>query len=90
MTCEFLSGSNYFWGIYICWLDSYRVPQKYKNHMQSIKVTFEPAKPGLDILYPAYDFWTERYGKLSNQYAIFSVNGPFVPSYLGLIINYYL
>ena len=44
----------------------------------------------LYILYPAQDFCTERYGKLSNQQLFLSVNGPFVPSCLDLITNYYL
>ena len=88
--------------MHICWLDSCRVPRKYKNAMHGTKcsswqgwfkghfetsilynamaslvlklgreVTFELAKPGLDILFPAYDFFTEWYGKLSNQQIYF-------------------
>ena len=39
-------------------------------------MTFEPAKQCLNILYPAEDFCTERYGKLSNQQLFFRSMDP--------------
>ena len=46
--------------MYICWLDSCRIPRKYKNPIAASlvskwgrEVTFEPAEPCWKILYPS-------------------------------------
>ena len=56
--------------LYICWLDSCRLPRKYKNPMQGTKifrrreVTFELAEPGLKIFVPKYDQVTTKYDQV--------------------------
>ena len=85
--------------MYICWLDSCCVPRKYKNPMTGTKFwrafyqnegskwpLNQPTRLKNFVLVIRFLYWVVW--QLSNQQIYFSVNGLFVPSWLGLICLY--
>ena len=78
---KYVTAQNLLWKLmYICWLESCRIPRKHKNPM-----TFELASPA-EKCYSRHRIFVLRVmaNCLTNRF-IFFVNGPFIPSWLGLI-----